>query len=62
MKKKKVKKSRKARKRCLPHAHDFVHQAPVWLRRKMGFWGADWRQFNEAHGLIGLSPVNPIII
>lgn len=58
--KQKVTKSRKARTRCMSHVYSFIHQAPVWLRRKMGYYGADWRQFNDAHGLIEMSPVNPI--
>ena len=58
--KQKVTKSRKARTRCLPHEYNFQHQAPVWRRRRMNIYGADWREFNDAHGLIGMSPVNPI--
>ena len=59
--KQKVTQSRKARTRCLPINRSFVHQAPVWYRRRMGYYGPDWRQYNDAHGLIGYSPVNPII-
>ena len=59
--KQKVIKSRKARTRCLPINWSFFHQAPVWLRRQMGYYGPDWRQYDDAHGLIGYLPVNPII-
>lgn len=58
--KQKVTKSRKARTRCLSHEYSFIHQAPVWLRRQFGHYGADWISFNDAHGLFGMSPVNPI--
>lgn len=60
--KQKVTKARKAHVRCIAPYWSLVYNAPVWMRNKLGIFGADHASYCEKHGLVDMPSVNPVII